>query len=81
MSYSENPYPSSVWGTLAAQAHADERADFIRKTYMHLGGAVLAFIGIDDALTGWGWVGLAGFFAAFIAFGSWNSWRRRKSGD
>jgi hypothetical protein len=40
-----------------------------------------AFIGIDDALTGWGWVGLAGFFIAFIAFGSWNSWRRRKSGD
>jgi FtsH-binding integral membrane protein len=50
MSYSENPYQSSVWGTLAAQAHADERADFIRKTYMHLGGAVLAFIGIEAIL-------------------------------
>jgi FtsH-binding integral membrane protein len=50
MSYSENPYQSSVWGTLAAQAQADERADFIRKTYMHLGGAVLAFIGIEALL-------------------------------
>lgn len=27
----------------ASEAPADERADFIRKTYLHLGGAVLAF--------------------------------------
>ncbi len=27
----------------AAHAPADERADFIRKTYLHLGGAILAF--------------------------------------
>ena len=38
---------------------------------------MLAFIGVDDGLTGWGWVGVVGFFIAFIAF---NLWRRRKSG-
>ena len=55
MSYSENPYQStnpyqSSWGNLAVNAAADERADFIRKTYLHLCGAVLAFIGIEAAL-------------------------------
>jgi FtsH-binding integral membrane protein len=49
MSYSENPYQSS-WGTIAANAAVDERTDFIRKTYLHLGGAVLAFIGIEAVL-------------------------------
>ncbi|HEV2972833.1 MAG TPA: Bax inhibitor-1 family protein [Pirellulales bacterium] len=49
MSYSENPYQSS-WGTIAANAAVDERTDFIRKTYLHLGGAVLAFIGIEAIL-------------------------------
>jgi hypothetical protein len=39
---------------------------------------MLVFVGIDDALTGWGWVALSGFFIVFIAF---NVWRRRKSGD
>ena len=28
----------------------DERVDFIRKTYLHLGGAVLAFCAIEAAL-------------------------------
>jgi hypothetical protein len=37
---------------------------------------MLPFVGIDDALSGWGWVALSGF--AFIAF---NLWRRGKSGD
>lgn len=50
MSYSENPYQSPVWGRLAVNAEADERADFIRKTYMHLAGAVLAFVGIEAVL-------------------------------
>jgi uncharacterized protein len=49
MSYSENPY-QSTWGNLAAHAAADERADFIRKTYLHLAGAVLAFIGLEAIL-------------------------------
>jgi FtsH-binding integral membrane protein len=50
MSYSENPYQSPVWGRLAINAEADERADFIRKTYLHLGGAVLAFIALATIL-------------------------------
>src|SRR4051812_35918502 len=50
MSYSENPYQSPVWGQLAEYAQPNERADFIRKTYLHLGGAVLAFIAIEAVL-------------------------------
>jgi FtsH-binding integral membrane protein len=39
MNYVEN----YQYGTVVANAAADERADFIRKTYMHLTGAVVAF--------------------------------------
>jgi FtsH-binding integral membrane protein len=49
MSSVENPY-RSPWGTLASQAAADERADFIRKTYLHLGGAVACFIALETLL-------------------------------
>jgi FtsH-binding integral membrane protein len=38
-------YPS-----LAAQAAASERAAFIRRTYAHLAGAILAFVGIEAFL-------------------------------
>lgn len=41
MSYSENPY--QAFGVPADMADADVRVDFIRKTYIHLTGAVLAF--------------------------------------
>ena len=46
---SENPYeaPYVPFGDIAAQAAVDERATFIRKTYLHLLGAVLAFAAID----------------------------------
>jgi FtsH-binding integral membrane protein len=50
MSYSENPYqqnPYASFGDIAARANVDERTSFIRKTYLHLAGAVLAFIGIE----------------------------------
>jgi FtsH-binding integral membrane protein len=51
MSYSENPYQSpGAFGTIAARAEPSERADFIRKTYLHLAGAVLAFIGLEALL-------------------------------
>jgi FtsH-binding integral membrane protein len=53
MSYSENPYqqnPYQAFGEIAARAGVDERTDFIRKTYLHLAGAVLAFIGIEAAV-------------------------------
>ena len=47
MNYAETgPYPSP-WGTIAAQANVDERVDFIRKTYMHLLCAILAFAGLE----------------------------------
>jgi FtsH-binding integral membrane protein len=48
MSYADNPYRSPFM--LAELAPANERADFIRKTYAHLGGAVFAFAGIEAAL-------------------------------
>ena len=35
---------------VAAQAHADARAAFIRRTYGHLAGAILAFIAVEALL-------------------------------
>jgi hypothetical protein len=37
-------------GMIAAEAPASARVAFIRKTYLHLGGAVLAFIALEAAL-------------------------------
>jgi len=48
MNEAYNPYAS--WGTVAAQAETNERASFIRLTYLHLLGAVLAFVGIEAFL-------------------------------
>jgi len=45
MSYGMEYYPGAV-----SQAPADVRAAFIRRTYAHLAGAVLAFIGIEYVL-------------------------------
>ena len=51
MSYADdNPYRSMTYGTIAAHAEVNERADFIRKTYLHLAGAVFAFMGIEAVL-------------------------------
>jgi FtsH-binding integral membrane protein len=68
---------------VAAQAHADARAAFIRRTYGHLAGAILAFMaletvllnipGIDDAIirpmlrSGWWPVLLAYMVVSWIA--------------
>ncbi|MDA7951930.1 MAG: Bax inhibitor-1 family protein [Pirellulaceae bacterium] len=38
------------WGMPAAQAHADERSDFIRNTYVHLFLAMAAFVVIECCL-------------------------------
>ncbi|MEX2112700.1 MAG: Bax inhibitor-1 family protein [Pirellulales bacterium] len=77
MSYAENPYAS--WGMTAADAPASERAGFIRQTYLHLGGAVLAFVALEAALlqipgigdlvmqisaSRWGWFVVLGAFIA-----------------
>lgn len=45
-----NPYRSTTWGEIAAHAAVDERADFIRKTYAHLLGAILAFAVLETFL-------------------------------
>lgn len=46
MSFGEN-YASGAWGEIAERAEANERVDFIKKTYLHLLGAVLAFAGLS----------------------------------
>lgn len=89
MSYAENPYRAPVYG-FAADAAVDERADFIRKTYLNLGGAVLAFAGLEAVLLNvpglaesytaalvqsrWGWAIVLGAFMLV----SWlaESWAR-----
>jgi FtsH-binding integral membrane protein len=48
MSDASNPY--RTWGTIAADAETSERATFIRLTYLHLGGAVLAFMALEAVL-------------------------------
>lgn len=50
MNYAEDNNPYRNWGMVAAQATESERAGFIRKTYLHLLGAVLAFCGIEAVL-------------------------------
>lgn len=88
MSYQPEQFGRQI--TFASQASADARADFIGKTYLHLGGAILAFAAISGLLYSsgvgesllvlvagfgqWGWLG---FLAAFIGV-SWiaESWAR-----
>ncbi|WP_052517898.1 Bax inhibitor-1/YccA family protein [Archangium violaceum] len=41
---------TATGGMIAAEAPISERMAFIRKTYLHLGGAVLAFIALEAAL-------------------------------
>ncbi len=48
MNDASNPYAS--WGLTAAEAETSDRASFIRLTYIHLLGAVLAFIGLEAFL-------------------------------
>lgn len=48
-SYSGNPF------TVAAEAPAAERAMFIRKTYLTLAGAILAFIGLETYFLNASW--------------------------
>jgi FtsH-binding integral membrane protein len=50
MSYVDDNNPYRTWGMVAAQAETNERASFIRQTYAHLLGAVLAFAGIEAVL-------------------------------
>jgi hypothetical protein len=85
MSYADNPYAS--WGMTAAEAPTNERAGFIRQTYLHLGGAVLAFVALEAMLlqlpgienvvmlisgSRWGWLLVLGAFVA-VSYVA-NSW-------
>lgn len=49
MNYSENPYQSPM-STFADQAAADDRSDFIVKTYLHLAGAIGLFVILEAVL-------------------------------
>lgn len=55
-------------GTLVANASETERAGFIRRTYLHLGGAILAFVGIETALIQ---SGIAESFIHLLQGGMW----------
>jgi hypothetical protein len=46
---SENPYASPM-GPFAALAEADERSNFITRTYVHLAGAVALFVALEAIL-------------------------------
>lgn len=49
--YADNPYQSPVGcNSLAAAAATDERVAFIRNTYLHLAGAVFAFLMLELVL-------------------------------
>jgi FtsH-binding integral membrane protein len=71
MSYADNPYRSPEF-TIAGLAPANERADFIRKTYSHLIAAIfleallLSLPGVDKlaflAVEGWNWLIVLGAF-------------------
>ncbi len=61
-------YLDSHSGVLAANASETERAGFIRRTYLHLGGAILAFIGVETALIQ---SGIAESFVHLLQGGMW----------
>ena len=49
MSYADNPYQSPL-SMFAADAAADERSNFITKTYLHLAGAIGLFVILEAVL-------------------------------
>lgn len=61
-------YLDSHSGVLAANASETERAGFIRRTYLHLGGAILAFVGVETALIQ---SGVAESFIHLLKGGMW----------
>jgi len=77
----DNPYQQTYpesYGSIAADAQVSERAAFIRNTYLHLLGAILALVALDafiitafDAqlagivpmvMSGWNWMVVLGAF-------------------
>ncbi len=79
MSFGDNQFPTTTtWGTIADRAEPNVRVDFIKKTYLHLLGAILAFCGLealylnttlaDDMMRRLVAGGNMGLFLAFILF-------------
>ena len=66
MSYLTEGY----YGDTAAQAPPNARAAFIRRTYLHLAGAVLAFVGLEAVLIGSG-IGQQIVQQMFAVRGAW----------
>jgi FtsH-binding integral membrane protein len=62
---------TSTFGTVAADARPIERAAFIRKTYLLLALAILAFVGVEFALFG---SGIAGVIALVVFSGGSIGW-------
>ena len=88
MSFAQPAYESPKW-KIAAEADANERADFITKTYIHLVGAVGVFVFLESILINTGlaerlldFVGVWRFgwliFLGLFMFVSWiaDSWAR-----
>lgn len=50
MQYDQAQYGQSVNGFVAAQASVEDRAGFIVRTYLHLVGAIFAFVFLEAAL-------------------------------
>lgn len=55
-------------GAIVANASETERAAFIRRTYLHLGGAILAFMGVETVLIQ---SGVAESFLSLLQGGKW----------
>jgi FtsH-binding integral membrane protein len=66
MSYMVDGY----YGETAAAAPASARAAFIKRTYLHLTGAVLAFVGLEAVLIGSG-IGEELLRKVFVQKGAW----------
>lgn len=65
-----NTYQNTFGNYTAADALPEERAAFIRKTYLHLAGAIAAFVGIEVFLMV---SGIGGAIAQTMLGGQW-SW-------
>lgn len=70
MSYGSYGYESSM---VVADARPTERADFIRSTYLHLAGAILAFVALEAAIFSFfGVINVLNFVASNLRSG-WSS--------
>lgn len=66
-----NSNPYATWGLVADQADTTERAGFIRATYIHLFGAIVAFVCLEAVLLN---TGAAEKIAEMVANGGRFGW-------